>query len=41
MLSEIEKGNANLAGYEITMEDISLRRVEKEGFAASTTASKV
>ena len=36
LLNEIEKGNANLAGYDITMDDISLRRVEKEGYAAST-----
>ncbi len=36
LLDEIEKGNANLAGYDITMDDISLRRVEKEGYAAST-----
>jgi isoleucyl-tRNA synthetase len=36
LLVEIEKGNANLAGYDITMDDISLRRVEKEGYAAST-----
>ncbi|SVB74194.1 uncharacterized protein METZ01_LOCUS227048, partial [marine metagenome] len=36
LLAEIEKGNANLAGYDITMDDISLRRVEKEGYAAST-----
>jgi len=36
ILVEIEKGNANLAGYDITMDDISLRRVEKEGYAAST-----
>ena len=36
LLNEIEKGNANLAGYDITTDDISLRRVEKEGYAAST-----
>ena len=36
LLSDIEKGSANLAGYDIQMSDISLRRVEKEGFAAST-----
>ena len=38
LLVEIEKGSANLAGYDITMDDISLRRVEKEGYAASTFA---
>ena len=36
LLSQIEKGTANLGGYEITMEDVSIRRVEKEGYAAST-----
>ena len=36
LLPQIEKGNAKLAGYEITMEDVSLSRVEKEGFAAAT-----
>ena len=36
LLSQIEAGNANLGGYEITMEDVSIRRVEKEGYAAST-----
>ena len=35
-MSQIEKGNAKLAGYKITLEDVSLRRVEKEGFAAAT-----
>jgi len=36
LLSQIEAGTANLGGYEITMEDVSIRRVEKEGYAAST-----
>lgn len=36
LLADIEKGNVNLEGYDITMEDVSLRRVEKEGFAAAT-----
>ena len=33
---EIEAGIAALGGYEITMADIEIRRVEKEGFAAQT-----
>ena len=36
LLLEIEAGIAALAGYEITMSDIVIRRVEKEGFAAHT-----
>ena len=36
MLSDIEKGTAKLAGFEITSEDINIKRVEKEGYAAST-----
>ena len=36
LLLEIEAGIAALAGYEITMSDIEIRRVEKEGFAAHT-----
>jgi len=36
LLLEIEAGIAALGGYEITMEDIEIRRVEKEGFAAKT-----
>ena len=36
LLPQIEKGNAKLAGYEITIEEVSLRRDEKEGFAAAT-----
>jgi len=36
LLLEIEAGIAALGGYEITMDDIEIRRVEKEGFAAQT-----
>ena len=36
LLLEIEAGIAALGGYEITMEDIEVRRAEKEGFAAQT-----
>ncbi|MBI88413.1 MAG: isoleucine--tRNA ligase [Euryarchaeota archaeon] len=36
LLLEIEAGIAALAGYEITLDDIEIRRVEKEGFAAHT-----
>ena len=36
LLLEIEAGIAALAGYEITLEDIEIRRVEREGFAAQT-----
>ena len=36
LLLEIEAGIAALAGYEITIEDVEIRRVEKEGFAAQT-----
>ena len=36
LLSDIEKGTAKLAGFEITSEDINIKRVEKEGYAAST-----
>jgi isoleucyl-tRNA synthetase len=35
-LLEIEAGLGALAGYEIIAEDIEIRRVEREGFAAST-----
>ena len=35
-LLEIEAGIAAIAGYEIEMGDIEIRRVEKDGFAAST-----
>ena len=40
LLSQIEEGKANLAGYDINLEDVSLRRVEKEGFAAATFADE-
>jgi isoleucyl-tRNA synthetase len=33
---EIQSGTCKLAGYEITAEDIELRRVERSGFAAET-----
>ena len=36
LLLEIEAGIAALAGYEITSDDIDIRRVEKDGYAAST-----
>ncbi len=36
LLLEIEAGIAALAGYEITSDDIEVRRVEKDGFAART-----
>ena len=36
LLSEIKEGKAKLAGFDITMEDINIKRVEKEGYAAST-----
>jgi isoleucyl-tRNA synthetase len=36
LLLEIEAGIAALGGYEITMEDIEIRRAEKDGFAAKT-----
>jgi len=36
LLLEIEAGIAALAGYEITSDDIEVRRVEKDGFAAHT-----
>ena len=35
-LSEIDEGKAKLAGFDITIEDINIKRVEKEGYAAST-----
>ena len=37
-LLEIEAGLGALAGYEIIAEDIEIRRVEKEGYAASTVS---
>ena len=36
MLASIEAGNLRIAGYEISKDDIELRRVEREGFAAQT-----
>ena len=36
LLLEVEAGIAALGGYEITMDDIEIRRAEKEGFAAKT-----
>jgi len=36
MIASIEAGNLTIAGYEIGMDDIELRRVEREGFAAQT-----
>ena len=39
MLASIEAGNLVIAGYEITSDDIELRRVEKAGFAAETIQS--
>ena len=36
MLAGIESGNLVISGYEITEDDIELRRVEREGFAAQT-----
>ena len=36
LLLEIDAGIAALAGYEITSDDIEIRRVEKDGFAAQT-----
>jgi len=38
-LLEIQAGIAHLAGYPIDMEDVEIRRVEKEGFAAMTVES--
>jgi isoleucyl-tRNA synthetase len=34
--AEIQSGTCTLAGFEITAEDIELRRVERSGFAAET-----
>ena len=36
MLASIDAGNLVIAGYEIAKDDIELRRVEREGFAAQT-----
>ena len=37
---EIEAGIAALAGYDITMEDIEIKRVEKEDYSASTISNE-
>jgi isoleucyl-tRNA synthetase len=39
MLASIEAGNLIIAGYEITSDDIELRRVERPGFSAETLQS--
>ncbi|MCS5526223.1 MAG: DUF5915 domain-containing protein, partial [Candidatus Poseidoniaceae archaeon] len=39
MLASIEAGNLVIAGYEITADDIEIRRVERVGFAAETIQS--
>ena len=36
MLASIEAGNLVIAGYEIGADDIELRRVERDGYAAQT-----
>ena len=36
MLASIDAGNLMIAGYEITLDDIELRRVERDGYAAQT-----
>ena len=36
LLLEIEAGIAAIAGYAITMDDIEVRRTEKDGYAAAT-----
>ena len=36
LLLEIEAGIAAIAGYAITMDDIEIRRTEKQGYAAAT-----
>ncbi len=38
LLLDLESGSAKLGDFEILEEDISIKRVEKEGFAASTFA---
>ena len=40
LLLEIEAGIAALAGYDITMEDIEIKRVEKEDYSASTISNE-
>ena len=40
LLLEIEAGIAALAGYQITMEDIEVRRTERDGYSAATLADE-
>tara|TARA_B100000745_G_scaffold48699_1_gene29189 strand:- start:1884 stop:3584 length:1701 start_codon:yes stop_codon:yes gene_type:complete len=40
LLLEVEAGIAALAGYQITMDDIKVRRTEKEGYSAATLADE-
>ena len=40
LLLEIEAGIAALAGYQITMNDIEIRRTEKEGYSAATLSDE-
>jgi isoleucyl-tRNA synthetase len=40
LLLEVEAGIAALAGYQITMDDIEVRRTEKEGYSAATLADE-
>ena len=40
LLLEIDAGICILEGYDITMEDIEIRRVEQEGYAAATISDE-
>jgi len=40
LLLEIDAGICILEGYDITMDDIDIRRIEKDGFAASTISDE-
>ncbi|MBU03998.1 MAG: hypothetical protein CMA58_03345 [Euryarchaeota archaeon] len=40
LLLEIEAGIAALAGYDITMDDIEIKRIEKEDYSASTLSGE-
>jgi isoleucyl-tRNA synthetase len=40
LLLEVEAGIAALAGYQITMNDIEIRRTEKEGYSAATISDE-
>ena len=40
LLLEIEAGIAALAGYQITMDDIEVRRTERDGYSAATLADE-